>query len=88
MKVYIAAILSSYIVTLVIAGGSIMQPFRRWIMIRSPWLQIGDNPHPIVCRLCLGCWVSLVVVLAFGLGLAAWLPVYGASYFLATQERG
>ena len=40
----------------------------------------------VECRMCTGFWVSLGVVLIAG---EPWqfLPVYGLSYFLATQER-
>jgi hypothetical protein len=38
------------------------------------------------CRMCVGFWVSLGVTLIFR-HPELFLPTYGASYFLATQER-
>ena len=40
----------------------------------------------IQCRMCTGFWVSLGVVICYG-SFDMLLPVYGLSYFLATQER-
>ena len=40
----------------------------------------------VSCRMCVGFWVTVVVCVA-SLPLSLWLPVYGLSYFLATQER-
>lgn len=40
----------------------------------------------VSCRMCVGFWVT-VVFCAFQLPIYLWLPVYGLSYFLATQER-
>jgi len=38
------------------------------------------------CRLCLGAWVT-VLACAWTLPVYLWPAVYGASYFLTTQER-
>lgn len=40
----------------------------------------------ISCRMCVGFWVTIAFC-AFTLPLYNWMAVYGASYFLATQER-
>ena len=85
MKAYIIASLSSYILTLVIAKGSILAGFRGWLKQKTPHLKLtAEHPHFIECRLCVGFWSSLMVC------NTSWemiLPVYGLSYFLATQER-
>ena len=63
---------------------------RQGVKHATPWLVIGESNHPIECRLCLGFWVSLLVCLCTSppeLITINVLPVYGASYFLATQER-
>jgi hypothetical protein len=71
---FIIAVLSSYIITLVLAKGSIFDSIRPKHKFFS-------------CRLCIGCWVSLIVTLVTSFDITLWLPTYGASYFLATQER-
>lgn len=40
----------------------------------------------VSCRMCVGFWVTLAFCV-FTLPMVYWLAVYGASYFLATQER-
>lgn len=40
----------------------------------------------ISCRMCVGFWVTMAFCL-FTCPVHYWLAVYGASYFLATQER-
>ena len=88
MMDYITAILSSYILTLVITKGSIFANLRNWIKTKTLWLSIAGQPHMIECRLCLGAWVSLITSLFIFHSLFYWLPIWGASYFMATQERG
>lgn len=84
---FVCAVLTSYIVTMVITKGSALERFREWFVLKTPWLWIKNYPHFIDCRLCVGAWVSLVVAAAFG-SITLWLPIYGLSYFMATQERG
>ncbi len=113
----LTAILTSYIVTLVITKGHIFLPFRkmfRRIMWRTPLqnmlvirhlnvpfekeLQEDDPPEDIndynivgwdfpSCRLCVGFYITITTCLLLHIPLEQWLMVYGASYFMATQER-
>lgn len=77
--------LAAYAVTFVIASSSLTEPARHWIVCRTPWLKLGlKHPHFIDCRMCVGFWVSVLVCNSDWRML---LPVYGLSYFLATQER-
>lgn len=85
------AILGSYISIVVLTKGSIFNSTRAWLIDKTPWLQKqamwnrGElPPHYFECRLCLGALVS--AVFAYGCDVN-WFVVYGASYFLATQER-
>ena len=83
-------IFASYIITCVVASSSLFGPLRERVKHATPWLVIGESKHPIECRLCLGFWVSLLVCFCTAppeLAILNILPVYGASYFLATQER-
>ena len=76
--------LAAYAIAVVIASSSLFAGFRTWIMAKTPLLKIKGHNHFIECRLCVSFWCSLLV--CFG----EWqllLPVYGLSYFLATQER-
>lgn len=86
----------SYTITLIITSGSIFEGFRRWFTNKTnPFYQwITDNfswitpleghkPH-IYCRMCIGVLVSLIIATAFNVNF---FIVYGASYFMATQER-
>jgi hypothetical protein len=76
--------LTSYALTFIVASSSILDCFRRRVMVRTPRLKVAGHRHFIECRMCVGFWVSMAVC------LGDWhmvLPVYGASYFLATQER-
>lgn len=82
----ILEVLTAYIITLVLTGGSILTPLRGWIVARSPWLQLGEANHFIFCRLCVGFWASLLVAFCYT-DLPNALVIYGGSYFLATQER-
>ena len=86
MKSLLMLSLSTYAVTFVVVASSLFAPGRKWLAAKSPWLRIGDHPHMIECRMCTGFWSALVICLLAG----EWqliLPAYGASYFMATQER-
>lgn len=89
--------LAVYVVTVVLVKGHLFTFFRCWFRFKTLWL-IKGRPnsliHPIDCRLCTGAWVSLIASIVVGIpllgilkGLMLWLPIYGISYFLATQER-
>lgn len=75
---FVKAVLAVYVIVRVLTGGSILQPFRRWIEVN--WHE--DFP---TCRLCVGFWVALVYC-AWGWNFVEVLPVYGGSYFLARIE--
>lgn len=49
-------------------------------------LYLSSGYDAASCRMCVGLWVTLMVC-AFYVPAYLWLPVYGLSYFLATQER-
>lgn len=88
MKLLMVAIFAVYIITVVTTSSSLLANARAWLIRRTPRLQpIQDYPHFIECRLCVGFWISLAVTPALGLSWTDGLLVYGASYFLATQER-
>jgi hypothetical protein len=80
---------TSYAITFVIASSRIMEPIRekvKKVFSNGRSVNLTDNRHFIECRMCVGFWVSLVVC---GSNIHEWqfiLPVYGISYFLATQE--
>lgn len=80
-------IFAAYIVTAVLVNGGILYRFREWFKRHTPWLFKGNpSRHLIDCRMCTGFWVSLAVVLTCK-DVMMFPLVYGASYFLATQER-
>ena len=86
----LSKVFAAYIITCVVTSSSLFGPLRERVKRATPWLVIGESKHPIECRLCLGFWVSLLVCLCTSPAESALLnilPVYGASYFLATQER-
>lgn len=86
----LSKVFAAYIITCVVTASSLFGPLREKVKQATPWLVIGNNKHPIECRLCLGFWVSLLVCFCTSppeLITINVLPVYGASYFLATQER-
>ena len=86
----LSKIFAAYIITCVVTASSLFGPSREWVKYATPWLVIGESKHPIECRLCLGFWVSMLVCFCTAppeLAILNILPVYGASYFLATQER-
>lgn len=76
--------LATYAITFVIASSSLFEPLREWIKPRTPRLKIGNHKHLIECRMCCGFWCAVAVC---NLDWNMLLPVYGLSYFLATQER-
>ena len=84
MKELILYSLSVYAITFVVTSSSLFEPVRNWIMRKTPRLRIGTAKHPIECRMCFGFWIAAVVC---SLDYSMILPVYGLSYFLATQER-
>jgi hypothetical protein len=86
----ITGIFASYIITAVLVNGNIFYSVREWIKGKSPWLVKGpkyQGRHMLDCRMCVGAWVSLGVTIAFSLQPSAFLLVYGASYFICTQEQ-
>ena len=86
----LSKVFAAYIITCVVTSSSLFGPLRERVKRATPWLVISESKHPIECRLCLGFWVSLLVCLCTSppeLITINVLPVYGASYFLATQER-
>lgn len=76
--------LSAYTITFVLASSSLFEPFREWFMSKTQGLKIGNHKHLIECRMCTGFWAALLVC---NTDWKMVLPVYGLSYFLATQER-
>lgn len=76
--------LSTYAITFVVASSSLFEPFRFWFIKKTPKLRIGNNKHLIECRMCFGFWAAVLVC---NTDWKMILPVYGLSYFLATQER-
>lgn len=75
---------TAYAITFVITSSSLFEPFRFWFIKKTPKLRIGNNKHLIECRMCFGFWASVLVC---NTDWKMILPVYGLSYFLATQER-
>lgn len=85
----ILEIFTAYIVTAVLVNSAALYNFRVWFYLKTPWLIKGcpeQRVHLINCRMCVGFWVSLIISFC----TADWVMfplIYGASYFLATQER-
>jgi len=84
---FIYVTFTAYIVACVIGASSLFEPFRLRLIKKLPMLRIGNNKHFIECRLCLTLWTSCFAVSIFTQDISHVLPVYGAAYFLATQER-
>ena len=82
----LSSIFASYIITCVLCKSSVFEYFRTFVKHYTPQLRIGNHPHFIECRLCVGFWVSIIVCLAYN-SIYNLPLIYGASYFLATQER-
>jgi len=76
--------LAAYAITFIIASSSLFEPLRRKIMLLFPCLKIDTNKHFVECRMCVGFWAAVAVC---NLDWKLILPVYGLSYFMATQER-
>jgi len=76
--------LAVYAITFVVVSSSLFEPLRKSISEKTPRLRTYGNKHPIDCRMCFGFWAA-VLVCNFDYRLI--LPVYGLSYFMATQER-
>jgi len=89
MKEIITGIFAAYIITAVLVSGNILFKAREWAKKKTPWLVKGkERRHMFDCRLCVGAWVSLAVYLSLVTG--SWslvFLIYGASYWLACQER-
>jgi hypothetical protein len=87
----ITGIFASYIITAVLVNGNIFYSSREWIKGKTPWLVKGPKyigKHMLDCRMCVGFWVSLVVYLVLIPGpWSLFFLIFGAAYFLATQER-
>lgn len=90
MKTYIIVLLSealsSYALTFLIASSSLFARFRWYFKARTKWLQVDGYKHFADCRMCISFWTSLACCLVYG-NVTDTLVVYGASYWLATQER-
>lgn len=80
----VVCIITSYIITVIIVANPHLEGVRRKIREKTLWIK--TKPHFIDCRLCIGFWVSFIVCVIYG-NYHIILPVYGASYFIATQER-
>lgn len=88
MKILVE-IFGSYILTAVIVSSTLLSTFRTWFKGKTPWLVKGYPDfriHLIDCRMCTGFWVSLAIAIVTG-DWQMFPLVYGASYFLACQER-
>jgi uncharacterized iron-regulated membrane protein len=81
----LAQIFTAYIMTLVLVGGNILHLPREEFKAWTPWLKINGK-HFADCRLCVGLYVSILVWFLYGINTNLFL-IWGASYFLATQER-
>lgn len=86
MMQFILSVFSAYSLTFLIASSAIFDKPRHWIILRTPYLTARGR-HMLECRMCSGFWVSILVSLMFA-DIQQVLAIYGASYFLATQERG
>ena len=89
---YLSEIAAAYIITVVIANGSIFNKIRQWMIDKTPFLQMPAMrgnllpPHYLTCRLCLGLPISIIVALIYQ-DVWSFVVVYAVSYFMATQER-
>lgn len=79
-------VLTVYAVTFVLVSSSLFAPIRGYLTVKMPWLRINGYTHMFECRMCTGFWVA-VIVCAIAKEWHMTLAVYGASYFMATQER-
>ena len=83
---FLLEVLTVYIITCVITSSSLFEYPRKHFMELTPMLKFQEHKHFIECRLCVSFWVSLIVSISIG-ELLYVFPLYGAAYFLATQER-
>ena len=84
----IIASFSSYILACVVTSSSLFEPFRSWFKTKTAGTFFDKKPkHFIECRLCVSFWTALLSVAILRLDFVLVLPIYGLSYFLATQER-
>ena len=83
-RTLITLALSTYAATFVITSSSLLEPVREYLKAKTPKLRIGGNKHMVECRMCVGFWMSIFIC---NTDWKMILPVYGLSYFLATQER-
>jgi hypothetical protein len=81
---YLIAIFATYALTFLVTSSSLFNRSRNYLMVRTPWLAPIGGKHLLICRMCVGFWVAAAVAWWYGV---SFLLVYGASYFLATQER-
>jgi len=82
----IAQILAAYIITVVLVEGHIFSYAREYARQRLSLLRFGGT-HLFDCRLCVGFYISVGLVVFNSGTINDFLIIYGASYFLATQER-
>ncbi len=85
--IFIYMVATAYIIACFVGASSLFEPLRLRLIKKLPMLRIGNNKHFIECRLCLTFWTSCFAVGIFTQDVIHILPVYGAAYFLATQER-
>lgn len=83
--------LTAYAITFVLVSSKLLEPIREFLKEQSPGFRFElvsayGPEHFFDCRMCVGFWVcSILCLLTQQLPLL--FPVYGLSYFLATQER-
>jgi hypothetical protein len=101
MRALISQIALVYSITLLICSSSFFAPVRQWFIRLTPQLYsplalifksyIPDREEPprhfIECRMCVGIWVTLISCCIVGDCWSDYWIIFGASYFLATQER-
>jgi hypothetical protein len=89
-----------YALTTFITSSELLAPPRKYVVSKTPGLRSplsymhkrrgarddGEPVHPLECRFCTGGWVSLIVAASL-MDVALWLPMWGFSYFIVTQER-
>lgn len=78
-------IFTTYIITAAIVNGHALASFRTWFAKTFTVMTI-DGKNLIDCRLCVGFYIAFMVSLAYN-DIQNVLLVYGASYWLCTQER-
>lgn len=76
---------TTYILTLLIVEGTILDTIRRWLRPRTTFLVVGGK-WLLDCRFCVCFWVSFVIMLIMGKPSMS-LAVFGISHWLSTQER-